>query len=128
MDFYKADAVDLLLSPRLLSAISKPTVLFGFACAFLLFQLLFWTVRYSRKTTKPLANIPGPAGWPLVGIGLDLPARPRQLLNRWAAQYGDTFKVRVGWYNWVFFNNPDAVKEVFDRQVIPSPNALNPSQ
>ncbi|KOC07535.1 O-methylsterigmatocystin oxidoreductase [Aspergillus flavus AF70] len=42
----------------------------------------------------------------------DGPVRPRELLNRWAAQYGDVFKVRVGWYNWVFFNSPDAVKEV----------------
>jgi hypothetical protein len=44
------------------------------------------------------------------------------LLNSWATQFGDTFKVRVGWYNWVFFNHPDAVKEVFDRQLIQSLN------
>ncbi|CAG8897611.1 unnamed protein product [Penicillium egyptiacum] len=116
MDLYKTSSLELLLPPRFVSAISRPIVLFGFACAFLLFQLLFWTVRYSRKHTKLPANIPGPSGWPLIGIGLDLPARPRQLLNRWTAQYGDTFKVRVGWYNWVFFNSPDAVKEVLDRQ------------
>lgn len=127
MDLFKTDAVEQLLPLRFVSAISRPTVLFGFACAFLFFQLLIWTVRYSRKNTKPLANIPGPSGWPIIGIGLDLPARPRQLLNRWAAQYGDTFKVRVGWYNWVFFNSPDAVKEVFDRQVIPFPKLQTPS-
>ncbi|BAE60165.1 unnamed protein product [Aspergillus oryzae RIB40] len=116
MDLYKAVVLDLHLSPGLISAIHKPTVLVGIACALFFSQLLFWTAKYSHKKTKGLADLPGPSGWPLIGMGLDLPVRPRELLNRWAAQYGDVFKVRVGWYNWVFFNSPDAVKEVFDRQ------------
>jgi hypothetical protein len=115
MDYLKA--VDVPLPSTLEAAWNKPTTLVGLACAFLFSQLFLLTVKYSRKKSKGLANIPGPAGWPLVGIGLDLPARPRELLNSWAAKYGDTFKVRVGWYDWVFFNHPDAVKQVFDRQV-----------
>ncbi|OJJ96367.1 hypothetical protein ASPACDRAFT_54706 [Aspergillus aculeatus ATCC 16872] len=118
MDFYKSFPSDLHLPPHLLSAIQRPTVLVGVACLFLFSQLLIWTAHRSRRktTAKGLAEIPGPSGWPLIGIGLDLPARPRVLLSRWRTQFGDTFKVRVGWYNWVFFNSPDAVKEVFDRQ------------
>ncbi|KAF4289280.1 hypothetical protein KXX33_003362 [Aspergillus fumigatus] len=114
MDSFKA--IDLSLPPHFVAALGRPTVLVGFACVFLFSQLLVWTAKYSRKKSKGLADIPGPSGWPIIGIGLDLPARPRKLLNSWANQFGDTFKVRVGWYNWVFFNHPDAVKEVFDRQ------------
>lgn len=62
-------------------------------------------------------DLPGPAGWPLIGIGLDLPKRPRKMLNEYRARYGDAFKIRLGWYDWVFFNTPEAVKEVFDKQV-----------
>lgn len=121
MDSFKA--IDLSLPPHFVAALGRPTVLVGFACVFLFSQLLVWTAKYSRKKSKGLADIPGPSGWPIIGIGLDLPARPRKLLNSWANQFGDTFKVRVGWYNWVFFNHPDAVKEVFDRQVIQPPTS-----
>lgn len=62
-------------------------------------------------------DLPGPTGWPLIGIGLDLPKRPRKMLNEYRAKYGDAFKIRLGWYDWVFFNTPEAVKEVFDKQV-----------
>lgn len=62
-------------------------------------------------------DLPGPTGWPLIGIGLDLPKRPRKILNEYRAKYGDAFKIRLGWYDWVFFNTPEAVKEVFDKQV-----------
>lgn len=82
----------------------------------MLIQLLATAlVSFTGKRRK--IDLPGPSGWPLIGIGLDLPARPRKLLNQWAEKYGDTFKVRLGWYDWVFFDSRDAVKEVFDRQV-----------
>ena len=82
----------------------------------LLIQLLAAAlVSFTGKRRK--IDLPGPKGWPLIGIGLDLPARPRQMLDGWKKKYGDTFKVRLGWYDWVFFDSRDAVKEVFDRQV-----------
>ena len=62
-------------------------------------------------------DLPGPKGWPFIGIGFDLPKRPRKLLSEYRTKYGDAFKIRLGWYNWVFFNTPDGVKEVFDKQV-----------
>ena len=62
-------------------------------------------------------DLPGPRQWPLVGQGFDLPARPRQMLREYQSKYGDTFRMRLGWYDWVFFNTPQGVREVFDRQV-----------
>ena len=59
----------------------------------------------------------GPRGWPLVGQGFNLPARPRNLLREYQSKYGDAFKMRLGWYDWVLFNTPQGVREVFDRQV-----------
>jgi len=96
-----------------LSTSTKISIVGG---ALLLIQLLATAlVSFTGKRRK--IDLPGPSGWPLIGIGLDLPARPRKLLNQWAEKYGDTFKVRLGWYDWVFFDSRDAVKEVFDRQV-----------
>ena len=59
----------------------------------------------------------GPRGWPLVGQGFNLPTRPRKLLREYQSKYGDAFKMRLGWYDWVLFNTPQGVREVFDRQV-----------
>ncbi|KAI9039424.1 cytochrome P450 [Aspergillus affinis] len=111
MDSFKMH--DLHIPATALAVVLKPSTIVGLVCVFLISQLLLFAARYSKTS---MAGIPGPSGWPLVGIGLDLPTRPRELLNKWAARYGDTFKVRVGWYDWVFFNNRDAVKEIFDRQ------------
>ena len=82
--------------------------------AYLLLQLSIYVYR-SRGNH---VNLPGPKGWPLIGIGLDLPKQPRKLLKEYREKYGETFKMRLGWYDWVFFNDPQSVREVFDRQVI----------
>ncbi|THC92452.1 hypothetical protein EYZ11_008094 [Aspergillus tanneri] len=110
---YNLKTLDLQLPPSVVAAMWKPSTLVGFVCAFFISQLLLFAARYPRTS---MTGIPGPSGWPLIGIGLDLPARPREMLNKWTAQYGDIFKARIGWYDWVFFNSPRAVKEVFDRQ------------
>ena len=62
-------------------------------------------------------DLPGPRQWPLLGQGFDLPARPRRMLKEYQSKYGDAFKMRLGWYDWVFFNTPQGVREVFDRRV-----------
>jgi len=41
-------------------------------------------------------------------------SQPHQELKKWALQYGEVFKVQLGWQNWVFVNSPDAVKEIFE--------------
>ncbi|KAI9654520.1 MAG: hypothetical protein M1821_006610 [Bathelium mastoideum] len=65
-----------------------------------------------------LDTIPGPKGYPLIGIGYKLPPRAPAIFRKWAMQYGDVFKVRVGWYNWVVINSPEAVREILEKQAI----------
>lgn len=68
------------------------------------------------RRDRRLDRMPGPKGWPLVGIGLGLP-KESAFMHRWGLQYGEVFKLRVGWYNWVVINSPEAMKEIMDKQV-----------
>jgi len=116
---YKLDFTDFTL-PTLsaLSAVFRTSktynVLFGGLLAITL--LLIILIVFDNARRKKI-DLPGPNGWPLIGIGLDLPARPRKMLDAYRKKYGDAFKMRLGWYDWVLFNTRDGVREVFDRQV-----------
>ena len=65
-----------------------------------------------------LDSIPGPKGYPLIGIGYKLPPKAPTVFRKWALEYGDVFKIRVGWYNWVVINSPEAVREILEKQAI----------
>ncbi|KAL6405169.1 cytochrome p450 [Ilyonectria robusta] len=41
---------------------------------------------------------------------------PHRQIQRWADEYGELFKIQLGWENWVFVNSPEAVREIFDKQ------------
>lgn len=77
-----------------------------------LLAITVW-VRRDRRLDK----MPGPQGWPLIGIGISLPQSSIFKMHAWALQHGEVFKLRVGWYNWVVLNSPQAVKEILDKQV-----------
>lgn len=66
---------------------------------------------------RPLNKIDGPKGNIFIGIGLSLPSHATQRLRDWAQQYGEVYKIRIGWYHWVVLSSPEAIKEVFDKQV-----------
>lgn len=68
------------------------------------------------RRDRRLDKMPGPKGWPLVGIGLGLP-KQSAFMHKWGLEYGEVFKLRVGWYNWVVINSPEAMKEIMDKQV-----------
>lgn len=69
------------------------------------------------RRDRRLDKMPGPHGWPLIGIGLGLPPRSILAMHEWALEHGEVFKIRVGWYNWVVLNSPQAVREILDKQV-----------
>jgi hypothetical protein len=77
-----------------------------------LLALVFWIRRDKR-----LDKIDGPKGRLFVGLGLSLPQPASQRLREWAQQYGDIYKIKIGYYNWVVLSSPEAVKEVLDKQV-----------
>ncbi|KAI8950858.1 putative O-methylsterigmatocystin oxidoreductase [Xylaria longipes] len=66
----------------------------------------------------------GPRGYPLIGIGIHLPEKAPAVFRQWAAEYGEVFKIRVGWYNWVVVNSPEAMREIFDKQSINSSSKM----
>lgn len=79
---------------------------------FLFTAAVLWT-----HQNRPLNKIDGPKGNFLFGIGLSLPPKATQRLREWAQQYGEVYKIRIGWYHWVILNSPEAVKEILDKQV-----------
>ena len=95
--------------------------------AILVVVLLAAATLYSRRDRR-LSKIKGPKGNALVGIGISLPAFATQKLRDWALQYGEVYKFRIGWYYWVVLNSPDAVKEIFDRQVCVIVPSTHPSR
>ncbi|RDW56956.1 O-methylsterigmatocystin oxidoreductase-1 [Coleophoma crateriformis] len=84
--------------------------------------ILVWLRRDRR-----LDSIPGPRGYPLIGIGYKLPPKAPTVFRKWAMEYGDVFKIRVGWYDWVVINTPEAIWEILEKQaVITSSKAPSP--
>jgi len=67
---------------------------------------------------RRLDTIPGPKGYPLIGVGYQLPPKAPAVFRSWAKEYGDVFKIRVGWYNWVVINTPEAIREILEKQAL----------
>ncbi|KAJ5698628.1 hypothetical protein N7462_000633 [Penicillium macrosclerotiorum] len=74
-------------------------------------------IRLIRRDRR-LDSIPGPKGYPFIGIGYQLPPKAPAVFRKWALEYGDIFKIRVGWYNWVVINTPEAVREILEKQAL----------
>ncbi|KAF2252951.1 cytochrome P450, partial [Trematosphaeria pertusa] len=61
-------------------------------------------------------SAPGPKGLPIIGNAHQLGAQPHRQIMAWASQYGEIYKIRLGWNDWYMLCSPDAVKEVLDKQ------------
>jgi cytochrome P450 len=85
--------------------------------AFIALALLGYLLSFKRKhPPKLLRLVPGPKGLPLVGNTLSLGPQPQKLFQQWAIQYGELFKIQMGWETWIFVNSPEAVRDIFDKQ------------
>jgi cytochrome P450 len=51
-----------------------------------------------------------------VGNTLQLGRQPHRKLFEWSREFGELFKVRIGYEDWVFLNSPSAVREIMDKQ------------
>ena len=105
-------------SINLLSAMSESLVLYQIYRAVILAVLVLTAAIAASwlRRDRRLDKIPGPRGWPLVGVGYKLPPKAPALFRTWAKQYGDIFKIRVGWYDWVVINSPEAIREILEKQ------------
>lgn len=79
--------------------------------------VLFLVYRWIRRD-RTLDSVPGPKSWPLLAnYPMGPPRHTADILRRFTREYGEIFKFQLGWYNWVAINSPEAMKELFDRQV-----------
>ncbi|EFQ87173.1 hypothetical protein PTT_17321 [Pyrenophora teres f. teres 0-1] len=85
----------------------------------LLSLLLATFVLYTRYKNRPPPGkqaAPGPAGLPILGNAHQLSQQPHQPITRWAREYGEVYKIRLGWNDWYMICSPDACKEILDKQ------------
>ena len=82
-----------------------------------LLGLVVVVITWLRRDHR-LDTIPGPKGYPLIGVGYKLPPKAPATFRKWAIEYGDVFKIRVGWYNWVVINTPEAIQEILEKQAV----------
>lgn len=69
-----------------------------------------------RRPSRSCSTVPGPSGLPIIGNAHQLTQFPNQVYMQWAKEYGEIYRVRLGWNDWYMLNTPEAVKEVMDRQ------------
>jgi Cytochrome P450 len=64
-----------------------------------------------RRPPKGFRLVPGPRGLPLVGNTLQVPpTRAEKKFFEWAQEYGELYRIQMGWYDWVFVNSDVATK------------------
>lgn len=80
--------------------------------------IFYWRLTTRQKIPKGLRPVPGPAGLPLIGNVHQISKHPHHDYMRWAKEYGEIYKLRLGWYDWYMLNTPEAVKDVLDRQSV----------
>ncbi|KAH7093668.1 putative O-methylsterigmatocystin oxidoreductase [Paraphoma chrysanthemicola] len=102
-----------MLSNLTLEGVNIRFVLFASVISIILYIFI---ATFQSRDRKALATIPGPRGLPIIGNTLQFGQNPHRRCQEWAAQYGELFKIRLGWENWVFLNSPEAVKEILDKQ------------
>lgn len=76
-------------------------------------------VYYMCHRQRPLPgtrHAPGPLGLPLLGNAHQLGQQPHQQITAWAREYGDIYRVRLGWNDWYMICSPAACKDILDRQ------------
>ncbi|KAJ5103775.1 hypothetical protein N7532_004304, partial [Penicillium argentinense] len=72
---------------------------------------------YTFKNVLNLKRtVPSPPGLPLIGNTFQLSSQPHRQFLKWARQYGEIYRVRLGLMDWYMLNSPEAVKEILDKQ------------
>jgi hypothetical protein len=80
----------------------------------LILFVVFLTLRDPRRKHMP----PGPRGLPIIGNIHQLPQTDEvsHVIIKWAKQYGEVFRIRLGMTDYIYLNTPEAVKELMDKK------------
>ncbi|KAF2028133.1 cytochrome P450 [Setomelanomma holmii] len=76
--------------------------------------------RLKRRIPPGTHHAPGPAGLPVLGNAHQLRRQPHQQITAWAREYGQLYKIRLGWNDWYMICSPEACKEILDKQSVHS--------
>lgn len=98
-----------------------PHMFLSFLPLVLILLTIFYFVSQKRAQRPPpgLKSAPGPSGaLPIIGNAHQLTAQPHRQIQKWAREYGEVYKARIGWYDWYMLCSPQAVKEIMDRQSV----------
>lgn len=79
--------------------------------------LLVWFAAGRWLQARNLWAIPSPDGIYVFWGRKGLPSNAPDTMRGWAREYGELFRLRIGWYDWVVVNSPEAFKAIFDKQV-----------
>jgi cytochrome P450 len=81
--------------------------------------IIYFVRKQSQRPPGGLKSAPGPKGaLPIIGNGHQLTAQPHRQIQRWAKEFGELYKIRLGYYDWYMLCSPQAVKEVMDKQSV----------
>ncbi|MBA2961499.1 MULTISPECIES: cytochrome P450 [Ramlibacter] len=71
----------------------------------------------TATTMRKLGEVPGPAGWPVVGNALDIrPETFHHQLEAWARQYGAAFRFRIASREYLAVSDPQVIASVLRRR------------
>ncbi|KAF1842792.1 cytochrome P450 76C3 [Cucurbitaria berberidis CBS 394.84] len=74
--------------------------------------------RYQNRPPPGTKHAPGPSGLPILGNAHQLSRQAHQQITAWAREYGEVYKIRLGWNDWYMICSPEACKEILDKQSI----------
>lgn len=74
-------------------------------------------VRVNQLEKRTLEDLPQPKGWPVLGNFLQVHSdNLHQVLEQWATEYGDTYKIDIAGMVYVVISNPVVVKDILRRR------------
>ncbi|ORY05703.1 putative O-methylsterigmatocystin oxidoreductase [Clohesyomyces aquaticus] len=82
--------------------------------------IFYYTQRSTKRPPKGLISAPGPKGLPLLGNTHQLSNHPHRQIQAWARQFGEVYKIRLGWNDWYMLCSPSSVRDIIDRQSVNS--------
>ena len=90
------------------------SLLLVLACI-LTIALVFYSLS-SSSIPKGYQPVPGPKGLPIIGNVHQLSPQPQKQIIQWAREYGEIYRIRLGFSDWYMLCSPQAVKDIMDRQ------------
>lgn len=76
-----------------------------------LIHLVLAFVSSRRRPPKGYRLVPGPKGLPIIGNTLQVPTvHPEKQFMEWAKEFGELYRIQMGWNDWVFVNSDYATK------------------